>query len=69
MPAKVNAVADVAIVSIEVTPVKAPAVETFKPLEVKANVPVALPTAVLPVEAVFRFKVGAVIAAVPEDRV
>jgi hypothetical protein len=69
-PANVIAVADTAIVSIEATPVKAPPVVTFNPpLLVKAKVPVALPIAVLPVEEVFKFKVGAVIAAVPEARV
>ncbi len=69
VPAKVKAVAEVAIVSIEVTPVSAPPVETFKPLEVKAKVPVALPIEVFPVEEVFRFRVGAVNAAVPEESV
>src|SRR5512135_27571 len=39
-----------AMVSIEATPVNAPPVVTFKPpLEVSANVPVELPTVVLPV--------------------
>lgn len=52
--------------SIEATPVKAPAVETFNPpFEVRANVPVALPITTLPVEVpmlvapepvVFKFK-------------
>ncbi len=69
-PANVRAVAETAIVSIEATPVNAPPVVTFKPpLEVKAKVPVPLPTAVFPVEAVFRLSVGAVTAAVPEERV
>lgn len=53
VPAKVMAVAEVAMVSIEATPVKAPPVVTFKPpFEVKAKVPVALPMAVLLVPAV-----------------
>lgn len=52
-PAKVRAVALVAIVSIEATPVKAPPVVTFRPPdEVKANVPVALPMATVPVPVV-----------------
>lgn len=53
-----------------VMPERTPAVVTFNPPEeVSANVPVALPMAVLPVDEVFKFKVGAVIAAVPEERV
>lgn len=69
-PAKVIAVAEVEMVSIEATPVNAPAVVTFKPPEeVKEKVPVALPMAVLPVLEVFKLSVGAVIAAVPEERV
>lgn len=69
-PAKVRLVAFTAMVSIEATPVKAPAVETFSPpFEVKAKVPVELPIAVFPVEAVFKLSVGAVIAAVPDERV
>ena len=49
-PAKVRAVALVAIVSSEATPVRAPAVETFRPPElVRAKVPVALPMATEPV--------------------
>lgn len=56
--------------SSEATPVKAPPVVTFNPpLLVKAKVPVALPMDVLPVDEVFKFKVGAVMAAVPEERV
>ena len=52
-PANVMAVAEVAIVSIEATPVRAPAVETFNPpLLVKANVPVELPIATVPVPVV-----------------
>lgn len=50
VPAKPRDVAEVEIVSMEATPVSAPAVETFKPLEVKAKVPVELPMATLPVE-------------------
>lgn len=58
------------IVSIEATPVSAPPVVTLSPpFEVKANVPVEFPTAVLPVEDVFRFNVGAVMAAVPDESV
>lgn len=69
-PANVNPVAETVIVSIEATPVNAPPVVTFSPpFEVKAKVPVALPIAVFPVEEVLRLRVGAVIAAVPEDRV
>src|SRR3989338_2056023 len=50
-PAKVKAVAEVAMVSIEATPVKAPPVVTFNPpADVKANVPVALPITISPVE-------------------
>jgi len=48
--AKVKAVAEVVIVSIEATPVKAPPVVTFNPpLEAIASVPVALPIVVFPV--------------------
>jgi len=62
-PAKVNAVALVVIVSIEATPVKAPAVVTFRPpLDVKAKVPEELPIAVFEVPDVFIF-------AVPPDTV
>jgi len=45
-PAKPIAVADTDIVSIEATPVNAPVVETFKPVDVNSNVPVALPIVV-----------------------
>ena len=70
VPAKVKAVAEVPMVSIDATPVNAPPVVTFSPPEdVKAKVPVPFPIAVFPVEDVFRFNVGAVIAAVPEDSV
>lgn len=52
-PAKVKAVAEVAIVSIEATPVRAPPVVTFNPpLEASANVPVELPTVTFPVPVV-----------------
>jgi hypothetical protein len=68
--AKVNAVADTPTVSIEATPVRAPAVVTLSPpFDVSAKVPVEFPIAVFPVEAVFKLSVGAVIAAVPEERV
>jgi hypothetical protein len=54
-PAKVNPVAEVAIVSIEATPVKAPPVETFNPPVLMTwNVPLELPMTVLP-EVVARF--------------
>ncbi len=53
----------------QVAPVIVPPVLTFNPLDVNEKVPVALPMAVFPVEEVFRFRVGAVMAAVPEDRV
>lgn len=66
----VKAVELVVMVSMEATPVRAPPVVTFKPpVEVRAKVPEALPIAVLPVLAVFKFKVGAVMAAVPELKV
>jgi len=53
-PAKVRAVAEVAIVSIEATPVSAPAVVAFNPpFETKANVPVALPIVVFDVPVPF----------------
>jgi len=53
-PAKVRAVAEVAMVSIEATPVRAPAVETFSPPEAEINwkVPVVLPMVVVPVPVV-----------------
>jgi hypothetical protein len=47
-PAKPKAVAEVEIVSIDETPVSAPPVETFSPVEVKANVAVPLPIATFP---------------------
>lgn len=50
-------------------PDRAPAVETSKAELSIESVPVALPMAVLPVEEVFKFNVGAVIAAVPEPKV
>ena len=51
--AKVKAVAETAMVSMDATPVKAPPVVTFSPpLLVKAKVPVALPMAVFPVPVV-----------------
>ena len=69
-PANVRLVAFTPIVSIEATPVSAPPVVTFNPpFEVKAKVPVALPIEVFPVDEVFKFRVGAVIAAVPEESV
>lgn len=47
-PAKVKAVAEVEIVSIEATPVKAPAVETFRPDELRLKVSsVALPMVIV----------------------
>ena len=50
-PAKVKAVAETEIVSIEATPVKAPPVVTFNPpFEVTAKVPVGLPITTFPVE-------------------
>jgi len=56
-PAKVRAVALVAMVSKEATPVKAPPVVTFKPpLLVKAKLPVELPTTTLPVLVVARLR-------------
>ena len=52
-PAKVKAVAEVAIVSREATPVRVPPVVTFRPPdEVRAKVPVALPMATVPVPVV-----------------
>lgn len=49
-PAKVKAVDEVVIVSMDATPVNAPPVVTFRPpLEVKENVPEELPIAVLDV--------------------
>lgn len=62
-PAKVKLVAEVAIVSIEATPVKAPPVVTFSPaFEVNAKVPVAFPIAVFAVPVVL-------IEAVPPETV
>lgn len=53
VPANVNAVADVVMVSSDVTPVSAPPVVTFSPpLDVKAKVPVELPMVVFPVPVV-----------------
>jgi hypothetical protein len=52
-PAKSKAVADTEIVSIDVTPVSAPAVVTFRPLDVSWNVPVAFPIAVFALPLVF----------------
>ena len=62
-PANPRAVAEVEMVSIEATPVKAPPVVTFKPpFEVRAKVPVALPTAVFPVPEVLMLTVAASVA-------
>jgi hypothetical protein len=56
-PAKVRAVAEVAIVSIEATPVSAPPVVTLRPpVLVRANVPLELPIATLPVFVVPRLR-------------
>lgn len=46
-PAKVKAVAEVAIVSIEATPVSAPAVETFSPVELIEKVSKVSPMAIV----------------------
>ncbi len=46
-PANPRDVAETLMVSIELTPVSAPVVETFNPLEASWNVPVALPIIVL----------------------
>jgi hypothetical protein len=59
-PAKVRAVAEVAIVSIDTTPVSAPPVVTFNPpLDARENVPVALPITTLPVPVVAMFTLEA----------
>jgi len=64
-PGKVKPVAEVVIVSIEATPVKAPPIVTFKPpLDVKAKVLPALPMATAFVPAVPKFKPAGVV--VPE---
>jgi len=69
-PTNDSAVALTPIVSIEETPVRAPPVVTFNPpLDVSEKVPVPFPIAVLPVDEVFKLSVGAVIAAVPDDKV
>ena len=69
-PAKDNAVAVTPIVSIDETPVSAPPIVTLSPpLDVRENVPRPFPIAVLPVELVLRLSVGAMIAAVPNERV
>ena len=49
VPTKPKEVAEVLIVSREGTPVKAPVVETFNPVEEMARVPVVLPIPTLPV--------------------
>ncbi len=49
--------------------VSTPPVVTFSPVEVKAKVPEEFPTAVFPVPEVLRLRVGAVIAAVPDELV
>lgn len=55
-PAKVKSVAVTPIVSSEMTPERAPRVETFKPpFEIKANVPVAFPRTIFPVPVVAIF--------------
>jgi hypothetical protein len=46
-PAKVKAVAEVEIVSIEATPVKAPPLETFKPVEAIVKLSLAEPKAIV----------------------
>lgn len=51
-PAKAISTSDTAIVSREATPVRSPVVVIFRPDDVSANDPVALPTATLPVPAV-----------------
>ncbi len=56
-PAKPKLVAEVEMVSNEATPVKAPPVETFKPVELRAKVPVALPILVLLVPVVLMLAV------------
>ena len=58
-PAKVIAVAECVIVSIEDTPVKAPPVVTFKPVDVKAKLPVALPIEIAVALVVPKFKPAA----------
>lgn len=55
-PAKVKSVAVTPIVSSEMTPERAPRAETFRPpFDVKAKVPVALPSTIFPVPVVAIF--------------
>jgi hypothetical protein len=68
--ANVRAVPEVEIVSIDVTPVRAPPVVILSPpFDVSANVPEEFPIEVFPDALELRLIVGAVIAAVPDESV